>query len=419
MSKKLFLVFVALISCLYFFLRFYNFNTLIGFRLDQGIHLSETKLMFDSKKISLVGPMVTSKSFEGRNFFIGANYYYVLGVIGLISHWDPVLITSFFIVFEFIFYLFFIFFLKRKFSDFWSLLIFFFIAISPYLVAHSRFFWNPHLLIPLSILNLYFLDKFISKKKFKYLFISAFLWGFAFACHYSSIFWIFIFLFVFVKSHQLLKLKSYFLVFLGFILGDLPFFVFEIRHSFYNIKTFVYVFTHSSQSSDLTSHYFIFSLLIFGLFIILFSLSQIKNKLKSSFTLICILIFIYLLQLKLCNYYSPLGAIDGWSYPDQQLVTNLIVKNGCPKNFNVAATMQGDTRFYDMRYLLMLKNCLPMSVEDYPKAQKLFVVAPISKPIETETVWEITSFKPFKIIEKITINNKLIFYELGKSDQIQ
>lgn len=415
MSKKLFLVFLALISCLYLFLRLNNLNNLIGFHSDQGIHLLETKSMFDSKKISLVGPMVTSKSFDGRNFFIGANYYYVLGIIGLISQWDPMVVTVVFIIFEFIFYLFFIFFLKRKFSALWSLLIFFFIAISPYLVVHSRFFWNPHLLIPLSIITLICLDRFIKNKKNINLIIASFCWGFALSCHYTSIFWAPVFIYALIKTKTIFKITSWLLIIFFVIVGDLPFFIFEIRHSFYNIKTMFYVFGHSSQSGGLTSHYFVFPLLIFVSFALLLSLNQIKNKLKSTFILICILLLIYLLQLKINNNYASLGDIAGWEYPQQQQIANLIVKNGCPKNFNVAATMQGDTRFYDLRYLLSLKNCNPMPVESYPQAQKLFVVAPVSRPLETETVWEVTVFKPFIVTQKTLINDQLFFYELDKS----
>src|SRR5574344_1586680 len=126
-KKVIFIIGMVVISCLYLFIRLYRLNELIGFRLDQGIHLLETKQMFDSKKISLVGPMVTSKSFMGRNFFIGANYYYVLGMVGLISQWNPLKITIIFILLELGFYLFFIGFLKRKFNLFWAFLMFIFI----------------------------------------------------------------------------------------------------------------------------------------------------------------------------------------------------------------------------------------------------------------------------------------------------
>lgn len=403
-----------MISFLYLFIRLYKLDTLIGFRLDQGIHLLETKSMFDSKKISLVGPMVTSKSFDGRNFFIGANYYYVLGVVGLVCSWNPLIITIIFIFIEFVFYLFFVFFIKDKFNQFWALLTFLFIAISLYLTIHSRFFWNPHLLIPLSILVLLLSEKYFLKKQIKYLFLMGFFWGFAFACHYSAIFWGLFFIFIFFKSHQFLKIKSYFMVIFGFILGNLPFFVFEIRHGFYNIKTLLYVFNHSSSSGDLNSHYFVFPLLIFAIFGLLSILSIIKNKKNANIILLGIFISLYLIQINIFSTYAPLDAISEWNYSEQKKVVELIIKNGCPKNFNVAATVQGDSRAYDLRFLLIAKKCAPMDVDQYPKAERLFLVAPTDRPPETEKVWEVSSFDKFEIKEKTNLNSNIIFYELEK-----
>ena len=411
-KKAIFIIGMVVISCLYLFIRLYRLNELIGFRLDQGIHLLETKRMFDSKKISLVGPMVTSKSFMGRNFFIGANYYYVLGIVGLISQWNPLIITIIFILLELVFYLFFIGFIKRKFNLFWAFWIFIFVAVSPYLVIHSRFFWNPHLLIPLSILVLLFSEKYFFKKEIKYLFLMAFCWGFAFACHYTAIFWGLFFIFVLIKSKGFKNIKNYLLIILGFLIGDLPWVIFELRHGFYNIKTLFYIFTHSSTGGELTSHYFVFSLLIFIIWFLLLGLSKLKNKNKASLILIIVLIFGFLIQNKLFANYAPLDNILGWNYPEQQKVIDLIVKDGCPKNFNVAATIQGDTRAYDLRYLLNLKKCEPMGVEEYPKAEKLFLVAPTNRLPETETVWEVTSLGKFKINQKIELNSKVIFYEL-------
>ncbi len=413
MSKKIFIFGLILISFLYLFFRLYQLDNLIGFRLDQGVHLAEAKSIFDEKKISLIGP-VASKSFMGHDFFVGANYYYVLGVIGLISHWDPLVITIYFIFLELFFYLFFVYFLKRKFSSFWALVVFIFIALSSYLVIHSRFFWNPHLLIPLSILFLLFSEKYFFKKQAKYLFLIAFFWGFAFACHYSAIFWILFFLYIFVKAGKLLDLKSYLIVIAGFILGNLPFFIFEIRHNFYNIKTIFYVFSHSLQSKELTSHYFIFPLLIFFIFTLLFLLSLIKRKFIGNSVLIIVVALSLLIQNNLFKNYSPLDNLPFWSYQEQKKVVELIIKDGCPQNFNIAATFQGDTRFYDLRYLLSLKKCNPMSVEAYPQAQKLFLVAPYSRSVDLETVWEVSSFRPFEIREEIPLNDQITFFELDK-----
>ena len=418
LKKIIFTVGLVLVSFSYLFLRLNRLDNLIGFRLDQGIHLLETKTMFDTKKVSLVGPMVTSKTFMGRQFFIGANYYYVLGIIGLIGQWNPLRITIIFIFLELGFYLFFIYFLKQKFNYFWALIIFIFISLSPYLIIHSRFFWNPHLLIPLSILVLYFGNKYLLKKRFKYLFLMAFCWGFGFACHYSAVFWGIFFGYFLIKSKQYLKIKVYLTVFLGFTLGNLPFIVFEIRHGFYNIKTIFYIFTNSVKGSELTSsHYFVFPLLIFGLYGFLIFINKIKNKKFASLVLIVTLGVMWWIQTKYITSYVPLDVIEGWNYTVQQKVADLIVKDGCPKNFEVAATVQGDTRAYDIRYLLNIRNCNPMNVEEYPKAEVLFLVAPIGRPPETEKVWEVDSLGKFKINRQEKLTEKVVFYELEKLEE--
>ena len=416
-KKVFFIVGIILISALYLFLRLYKLDELIGFRLDQGIHLLETKEMFDNKKISLVGPMVTSKTYMGRQFFIGANYYYVLGIIGLIGQWNPLIITTIFIFIELGFYLFFSFFLKRKFNQLWSLFVFLFLSVSPYLITHSRFFWNPHLLIPLSILVLYFGDKYQFKKQIGYLFLAAFFWGFGFSCHYSAVFWGLGFVYLLVKTKQIKIIKPYLIIFLGFLLGDLPFFVFELRHNFYNIKTLLYVVLNSTSRSEMTSHYFVFPLLVFGLYGFLIFINKIKNKKSTSLLLVVAVGVMLWLQTNVFASYAPLDIIKGWNYKEQQLVADLITKNGCPKNYQVATTIQGDTRAYDLRYLLNLKKCEPIGVEDYPNAERLFLVAPIDRPPETETVWEVSSFREFKINRQEKLTEKIVFWELEKIKQ--
>lgn len=410
-KRIIFTIGIILISILYLFIRFYNLNNLIGFRLDQGIHLLETKTMFDTKKISLVGPMVTSKTYMGRQFFIGPNYYYVLGIIGFLGQWDPMKITIIFIFLELGFYLFFIFFLKQKFNQFWSLFIFLFLSISPYLIIHSRFFWNPHLLIPLSILLLFLGDKFLIKKQIKYLFLTTICWGFGFACHYSAVFWGLWLIYLLVKSKQFKNFRVYLIIILGFVLGDLPWFIFEMRHSFYNTKTMIYVFLNSNSGSELTSHYFVFSLLV----LIIFGLLLLINKDNIwKIILIIILLGSFLLQIKIYRNYAPLDVIEGWNYKEQQKVASLIVKNGCPKNFNIATTIQGDTRAYDLRFLLTAKGCKPMGVEEYPSVEKLFLIAPVNRPPETETVWEVSSLGKYKINRQEKLTENILFWELEK-----
>lgn len=401
--KNIYKLSIILVSLLYLFLRFDQLVSKLDFRLDQAFFLIEARSTVESPKFRLLGPP-TSKIFEGRSFFVGSNYYYLLGIIGYLSRWEPLIVTAFFIVLEFVFYLFFIYFLRQKFGNTASLLTFWGIAVSPYLVAHSRFFWNPHMLVPLAIITLVSLERYIDTHKYVYLSIAALAWGLAFSCHYSPIFWLPIFVYYLIKSQRLLKLNSWFVIAVFTVLGDLPFFIFELRHQFYNLRTFFFVYSSSSESAGLTSHYFIFPLLIFVIYFLL-------KYLRPTFIPLVLLLTIY--QFYLYPNYPSFGAVTSWDYPTQQRIADSI-SNNCPSNFNVAATMQGDTRFYDLRFLLEKNNCYPESVDAYPTSKTLFLVSPYSRLPSDEAVWEVTSLKPFVVTSTTLINDQLNLHRLDR-----
>lgn len=413
MTGKLFFISLVLVSILYLFLRFNHLGQLVEFRLDQAVHLSESKAMIDDHHPSLLGPMVTSKSFMGRNFFIGANYYYVLAFVGIVASWDPLLVTTIFIFLELVFYLVFTFFLKQKFGIYLALTSYLFLTVSPYLVDHSRFFWNPHLLIPLSIIAIITLEKYIDSNKYIFLAVSAFAWGFAFSSHFAAVLWLPIFIYYLSKSHRLFDIKSWSIISLSFILGDLPFVIFEFRHQFYNLNTMFFVFFQSKSSAETTPHYFIFPLLIFAIFTVTYLFSKINNRTYSIILLIIFYSGLTLLQFFAFNGYQSLDNIPGWDYPTQQKIANQISQN-CPTNFNVAATMQGDTRFYDLRFLLEKNNCHPDGVDAYPTSKTLFLVSPHNRLPVDETVWEVTSLKPFTITSTTRINDLLDLHRLDR-----
>jgi hypothetical protein len=55
-----------------------------------------------------------------------------------------------------------------------------------------------------------------------------------------------------------------------------------------------------------------------------------------------------------------------------------------------------------------------MEVENYPNAEKLFLVAPIERSPETEKVWEVSSLGKFKVNRQENLTEKIIFWELIK-----
>jgi len=411
MKKYFYIISLLLISFIYFFLRYYQLPHNFVFRPDQGLHLLESYEMVQNHKIRLLGPYVSSKSYDNRNFFIGPYYYYALASLGIMTNWNPLGMTLLYGVIEFCFIIFFIFWLKKKFNPLISLIIFTFLALFPYLISHSRFYWNPHFLLPLGILEIYFLDKYIVSKKKFFLFLSAFIWGLAFSFHYAAILWGIVYLYLFIKNKLFSKFYSYPLVILGFIFGDILFFISELKHNFYNFRTIIFVYSNAKENSQLFGHYFIYPFIIF----ILFVLAYLFHKHWSNIKIRLLLASFLLLFAILIPPVDELSSIPGWRYPDQQFVQKLILSNTCPQNYNLASTMSGDTQSFDLRSLLTISHCPPNSIENYPQSQTIFLIAPPSRPPETETVWELSSFRPFKISQQKTINDQLIFYRLDKS----
>lgn len=398
MTKRIFFNSILIISLafLYLFPRLQDISQNLNFRHDQGLHLLETYQMFKSGQIRFIGPAVSSKTFEGRQFFIGPNYYYTLAILGIISAWSPLIIIINIILIELFFYFLFYFFIKKFFGFLPAILIFISICFSPYLIYHSSFFWNPHFLIPLSILFLIFN---------KNIYLSSFLFGLAFSFHYSAIFWIIPLILIF-KINKKINFKNILISIFYFFLANLPFYLFEIKNSFYNLKTMFLVFSNSKNSTDLTSHYFIFPLIIF----IIFTSLYFSKKYQKPFYL---LIFLFILFFK-SDYLD--NKNKDWTYLDQINTSKVILEKKCLDNYNIASTIQGDTRFYDLRYLLTINNCSPSGVENYPNNQYLYLISNKDNPYQ-ETVWEIDVFKPFELKEKIKINPNINLFLIERIHQ--
>jgi len=385
-------ILLIVFSILYLFPRLIPLKQQLEFRSDQGVHLLETKTMVDDRDIRLLGP-VTSKTYDGRHFFTGATYYYFLALLGITTNWSPLLITSSTIIFEYILYLFFIRYIQKKFGYYPAIVISFVISLVPYLIFHSFFFWNPHFLIPLSII-------FLLSRKNPYL--SALIFGLAFSFHYSAIFWLIPYI-IFRFRHNQLSLGILLKAILAFSIANLPIILFEFRHQFYNLKTMLLVIKAGSETFSITPHYFVFPLIILVLYFLL-HLSQ-----KYHFPLYLFFLLMFLLK----DSAVDLGQ-RGWNYQNQQKVVNYIKKD-CPTNFNIASSLTGDTRAYDLRFLFKTLGCQPGEVITYPNSSTIFFVSSPSRPPETEKVWEIDSFKPFQVTNREIINDNVVLYRLDKT----
>lgn len=411
-GKRVFVFLVVILGGIYLWLRLYGFEEKTTFHLDQGLHLMESWEMIKNRDIRLIGPMVSSKTFMDRGFFIGPQYYYVLSFLGGLTDWNPILIDLFLLFLEFGFIIYFTFWIFKKLGSIEALTVFAIFTFSRFFIIHSRFFWNPHFLLPLGIMAIVFLDKYINKNRIKYLAFFSFCWGIGFGFHYAAILWA-IPLFIILFKNEKLWCKDIFIIPVFFILGDLPWFIFELRNNFYNIKTIWWAMTQSADGSKIEPHYLVYPWVIF----ILYWLAKKIYKIKKGkvFLGLILIISVSLCQVFLIRDIMPYGHPIGWNYVIEKEVVKKILNNSCPSDFNIASTVSGDTRSYDLRFLLTRMGCKPMDVDKYPEAKTLFLVAPKNRRPEKETVWEVSSMKKFKIKREESLSETINFYELEKT----
>lgn len=411
-TKKFFIISLVILSGIYLCLRLYKFEEKTTYHLDQGLHLLESWEMVENRDIRLIGPMVSSKTFLDRGFFIGPQYYYVLAILGLLMDWNPISIDLFLMILELGFVLYFVFWVLKKFGMVEALAVMSLFTFSRFFIIHSRFFWNPHFLLPLGILAIISLDKYINEKKLKYLAYFSFLWGLAFGFHYAAILWGIPLLLILVKNKMFWNKNTFFVLPIFFVLGDLPWVIFELRNNFYNIKTIWWAMTQSADGSNMEPHYLVYPLVIFALCWLIKVISTVKIRKLS--LVILVVVAISLIQIYLIRDPMPYGHPKGWNYVIEKETIKKILVGGCPKKFNVASTVSGDTRSYDLRFLLIQNGCEPMNVDKYPEAEKLFLVAPKNRPPKEESVWEVSSLKKFKINREEDLSSDIVFYELEK-----
>ena len=176
----------------------------------------------------------------------------------------------------------------------------------------------------------------------------------------------------------------------------------------------------SLYSGTLELHYFA---AVYPQIVILIAIVFITAlyKFKNFFIkVILALIFIQLITANLQNLdlNSPQGYTmpQGWNLPGAKKASKIIASDIEGQKFNVASTLDGDTRARPLRYLVEVYGKIPQDVEHYPGSQVIYLVArDEEEAVKKYTVWEISSFQPFKVSGKWDIQNGIALYKLEKN----
>lgn len=245
-----FILFLLFLSA---FLRLYKIADYMTFLGDEGRDVLVVYNILQGH-LTLLGP---TSSVGG--FFLGPIYYYFMTPFLWLFNYDPsgpaVMVALFGVATVYLIYKIGSEFFNQE-TGFTAAILY---SISPLVIAYSRSSWNPNLMPFFSLITLYFLYKAVVKNNIKLFLLSGFLYGIIMQLHYVGLFIapiIAAFLFlnefliyrVSLFTSLLITIKRGILLFFGFIIGLSPFFIFEIRHGFLNMRSIVNFILNSGET---------------------------------------------------------------------------------------------------------------------------------------------------------------------------
>lgn len=203
-------------------------NYLFGF--DQGLFLEAVKSIVVDRKLTLIGAEVGGQG----GFFQGPGWYYLLTIPFILTGGNPygAMVLMFLIGMATVFFA--IVLGRRLFGHSTGLLIGFLIAVSPGIIAQSRFIWPPFPVSLLAVFILFFLYKVLEKKE-KFLPLLALGVGFLFHFEVATGVTLFAQLLLFslvLLFKRLVSVRTFLLSIGSFVLILSPLILFDLRHQF-------------------------------------------------------------------------------------------------------------------------------------------------------------------------------------------
>ena len=233
------IIIISLVGLFFYTFRLHDTQLFIN---DTARDTLRALRIWQGREITLIGASASFSEKTAREIYFGSAYLYTAIAGMLVSGFSPlgaVLPNTFLLTFSIpIFYLLAKRISKDKFFLLFSTALF---ALSPVTVTHARFFWNPNLLIPISVFFWYLALSPKDTKHFSLkLLTSGVLAGLMFNFHYFALIPIFLFC-----IYLLISRKFDHLLYLGFgfFLGSLPLIIFELRNNFYLTNAFIYNFS--------------------------------------------------------------------------------------------------------------------------------------------------------------------------------
>jgi len=313
------------------FLRFYKLEEFVTFLGDQGRDAIIIKRIVTFEHFPAIGPISSI-----GHVFLGPFYYYLMSPFLAIFQLDPIGLAYGSAVLSII-GLVGAYFIARKELNKSIAVFFLFLMIFSYTqIDFARFSWNPNLLPFFSFFSLYFFYKYFTTEKIFYSIFFGALLAFSIQLHYLAILLIpsilvFFFLNISKRKWPPLKIiKGATVFFLSFLLCFSPLIIFDLKHGFLNLNSFLKIFSGQkvlsytsflNRLSTTNNTFFSYALavklsiavsilllLIFIYFFIKSSFFKKKLFLELHFInfFLYLLLFSFLNSFRLVHYYTPI-----------------------------------------------------------------------------------------------------------------
>jgi len=235
-------LFLLILSCsLFFYL--YNLKHTYFFSGDMARDTLASLRILKNKEITVIGPPISFGQYGIREVYFSSLTYY-MGALGLLltgkSVFGPIYINTFLMIIGIIFFynLCRLYFKSNKKALFATFLF----SLSPPIVAHLRFFWNPNFLISVSPIFWFSYYRCLTDKKYHRLnwFLTGITAGVLFLFHYFVLPIILLAYLILIKKQGT---KKFFPALLGFIFTVSPLILFEIKNKFYLTNALIFNLT--------------------------------------------------------------------------------------------------------------------------------------------------------------------------------
>jgi 4-amino-4-deoxy-L-arabinose transferase-like glycosyltransferase len=457
------------------FFRLYRVRDYLVFLGDEGRDALVWKRMIVDHKFTLLGPTASV-----GGFYLGPVYYYLTLPFAYALNLDPVgpayFVSILGIATVYLVYLF----GRRYLNKTIGLIAAFLYSFAPLIVRYSRSSWNPNPLPFFTLAGLMLVYEGVKQKKLWLSFLAGIGLGIAWQLHYLALILAPIYLAVVLieskKFNLAFIIRHLLFIFLGWIIGFLPFLAFEIRHGFPNTRTIFEFITRPygaihPQIADVfitgikrTGFMFATVLMLpdnlwlrllaaastlatvvwllprqkllliwygVGMFVFAFYNTGIADYyfgflFPVPFLMIAILLYrlwrrfgwpVFIAGLLLLSYHQ-LSKAFFWNKPNRQVnqtetIADVVIAFSQDKPFNFALIAGGNSD-HAYRFFLEFKDRRPLGLEEQVTDQLIIVC---EKP-QTEcqplgnSLWEIAGFGRSEVNSQTTVNPGITIYRM-------